>query len=74
MSNENNLEFESFIKTPEESHSLAFEHTKQEIKEQVAFWREESAQDEKNKSDTICYSKAKLALYLDFLAFIAEHY
>lgn len=67
-------QMESFFKTPEESHALAMEHTKQEIKDQIAFWRKESAQDEKDKSDTICYSKARLQAYLDLLAFIAEHY
>ena len=67
-------EIESLFKTPEESHTLAMEHTKQEIKDQVAFWREESTQDEKNGEDTACYSKARLATYLDLLAFLAENY
>ncbi len=67
-------EMESFFKTPKESHALALDHTKVEIKDQVAYWREQTAQDEKDEDDGVCYSKARIAIYLDLLAFIAEKY
>ena len=67
-------EIESLFKTPEESHALAFEHTKQEIKDQIDHWRKELAQDKKDESDTICYSMARLGIYTDLLAFLAENY
>jgi len=71
---EKDIDFESLVKTPEESYCLAFEHTKSEIKEQVEHWRKESLQDEKEGSDTICYSKARLGIFTDLLAFLAEKY
>lgn len=74
MSNENDMELSSFIKTPEESYCEAFDHAKEEIKDQIDHWRKESLQDERDKSDTLCYSKARLGIYTDLLAFLAEKY
>lgn len=62
------------ILTVKESHALALDHTKVEIKDQVAYWREQTAQDERDEDDGACYSKARIAIYLDLLAFIAEKY
>ena len=74
MRNENDMELSSFVKTPEESYGLAFAHAKEEIKDQVDHWRKESLQDERDGSDTVCYSKARLGIYTDLLAFLAEKY